>query len=218
MRTPVASTLAVMALFAGPALAQTSGATGTAPGAEQSSAAAPAAGTFIPQQREGTIRLSKLRGVDVIGQDHTKIGDIDEALVDRSGRIRAVVVGVGSFLGVGGKDVAIPFAELRWNTPVSRADSPSASTGPGNTPSAEQAASAGAERMPGANVSDRALNAVPEGRSGVVDPSTGPVTTGSTPPATVPVIGAGGAPDRAFVFFTKDDLRNAPEFRYRGQR
>jgi sporulation protein YlmC with PRC-barrel domain len=215
MRTSVAFMLAAMALLAGPASAQTS----AAPDAGQS-ATGPAAGTFIAQQREGTMRLSKLRGIDVIGQDHTKIGDVEDVLVDRNGAVSGAVVEVGGFLGLGGKKVAMRFTELHWNTLSSEVASSggSASTGPRNTPSAEQAASAGAERMPGANISDRVLNAVPEGRSGVVDPSTGPVTTGSTPPATVPVMGPSGASDRAFVFFTKDDLRNAPEFRYLGER
>jgi hypothetical protein len=209
MKTPVAFTLAALALSAAPTSAQTSGAAGA-----QSPAAA--GGTFIEQQREGTLRLSKLSGVDVIGQDHNKVGDIEDVLVERGGRAVAAVVEVGGFLGLGGKKVAMPFGALQWNTPASRVASPSASTGPRNTPSEAQAMAAAPERMTGANVSDRALNAVTEGRSGTVDPSTGPVTTGSTEPATVAVIA--GTPERAFVFHTKDDLRDAPEFRYRGER
>ncbi len=95
--------------------------------------------------------------------------------------------------------------------------SPSASLSPANAPPAEQAATAAAERMPGANVSEQALNAVPEGRSGTVDPSTGPVTTSATAPATTPVM-SGDGPERAFVRLTKADIESAPEFRYSGQR
>jgi sporulation protein YlmC with PRC-barrel domain len=172
---------------------------------------------FIAEQPNTSLRLSKLKGVDVIGQDHAKLGDIDEVLLDRSGRVEAVVVGTGGLLGVGGKAVAIPFDQVLWNTgDVSRAASPSASLAPQNAPPAEEARTAAAERMPGANVSDSTLNAVPEGRSGAIDPNTGPVTTGATDraPATVPVMGSGG-PQAAEVRLTKADIESAPEFRYR---
>ena len=177
-------------------------------------------GQFIAEQPNTSLRLSKLKGLDVIGQDHTTIGDIDDVLIDRGGRIEAVVLAVGGVLGLGGKTVAIPYDQVLWNTgDVSRAGSPSASLSPENARPAEQAATAAAERMPGANVSDRALNAVPEGRSGTVDPGTGPATTSATDraPATVAVVGSGG-PDRAIVSLTKADIENAPEFRYSGQR
>jgi sporulation protein YlmC with PRC-barrel domain len=177
-------------------------------------------GRFIAQQPNTSLRLSKLKGVDVIGQDHTKIGDIDDVLIDRDGRIQAVVLAVGGFLGAGGKTVAIPFGEILWNTgDVARVASPSASTTPGNTPSEAQAAAAGPETMPGANVSNQVLSAVPEGRSGTVDPGTGPVTTGAAgrAPATVPVVSAEGV-QSAFVRLTQEDFRGAPEFRYVGQR
>ena len=71
---------------------------------------------------------SKLMGVDVYGADNQKIGDIDEILVDRQGKIHGLVVGVGGFLGIGEKDVAIPFEQVQWmsNREVQ------ASTGTGN--------------------------------------------------------------------------------------
>jgi hypothetical protein len=40
------------------------------------------------------------------------IGDINDILVDRRGAVVAVIVGVGGFLGIGEKDVAIPFQAL----------------------------------------------------------------------------------------------------------
>ena len=36
------------------------------------------------------------------------IGDINDLLFDKSGKVSAVVIGVGGFLGVGEKSVAIP--------------------------------------------------------------------------------------------------------------
>jgi hypothetical protein len=136
-------------------------------------------------------------------------------LIDGNGRVQAVVIEAGGLLGVGGKTIALPYDQILWNTgDVSRASSPSASLSPENAPPAEQSATA-AERMPGAAVTDQALNAVPEGRSGAVDPGTGPVTTGAIErsPATVTVASA-GAPQAAEARLTKADIESAPEFRY----
>jgi len=42
-----------------------------------------------------------------------KIGDVDDVLLDKEGQVTAVVIGVGGFLGMGEKDVAVPFSSLR---------------------------------------------------------------------------------------------------------
>ena len=41
-----------------------------------------------------------------------KIGDVDDLLVSKDGKINAAIVGVGGFLGIGEKDVAVPFEAL----------------------------------------------------------------------------------------------------------
>ena len=50
---------------------------------------------------------SKFIGIDVIGTDDKKIGDVSDVLFDQQGKIEAYVVGVGGFLGIGAKDVAL---------------------------------------------------------------------------------------------------------------
>jgi hypothetical protein len=42
-----------------------------------------------------------------------KIGDVQDLLVDKSGKITAAMIGVGGFLGMGEKDVAVPFEALQ---------------------------------------------------------------------------------------------------------
>ena len=42
-----------------------------------------------------------------------KIGAVDDVLIDKEGRVSAMIIGVGGFLGMGEKDVAIPFSALR---------------------------------------------------------------------------------------------------------
>lgn len=43
----------------------------------------------------------------------SKIGDVDDVLVDKSGKITGLVIGVGGFLGAGEKDVIVPFTAVK---------------------------------------------------------------------------------------------------------
>lgn len=49
----------------------------------------------------------------VYDQSENKIGDITDLELDRNGNITRAVIGVGGFLGVGEKEVAVPFADLK---------------------------------------------------------------------------------------------------------
>jgi PRC-barrel domain len=42
-----------------------------------------------------------------------KIGEIADVLVTKEGRVTAVIISVGGFLGVGEKNVAAPFEAIR---------------------------------------------------------------------------------------------------------
>src|ERR1700727_3718695 len=42
-----------------------------------------------------------------------KIGDVDDVLVDKSGKVTGLVVGVGGFLGAGEKAVIGPFGSVK---------------------------------------------------------------------------------------------------------
>ena len=66
----------------------------------------------IERQGPDLWRASKLVGVDVFGPDGRKVGDVSEVLLDHDGRAAAVVIGVGGFLGIGRKDVALPYGAL----------------------------------------------------------------------------------------------------------
>jgi sporulation protein YlmC with PRC-barrel domain len=46
----------------------------------------------------------------------SKIGEIMDVLIDKSGKITALIVGVGGFLGMGEKDVAVPFDAVKTTT------------------------------------------------------------------------------------------------------
>jgi len=50
---------------------------------------------------------------NVYDPSDNKIGDVDDVLIDKEGNVTALIIGVGGFLGMGEKDVAIPFSDLR---------------------------------------------------------------------------------------------------------
>jgi sporulation protein YlmC with PRC-barrel domain len=50
---------------------------------------------------------------DVYDPNQSKIGAIDDVLVDKGGKITGLVVGVGGFLGAGEKDVIVPFTAIK---------------------------------------------------------------------------------------------------------
>jgi sporulation protein YlmC with PRC-barrel domain len=72
-------------------------------------------GKFITQEKADQWRASKLVGVNVYNQNNDKIGDISEVIVDKGGKADAVVIGVGGFLGIGQKDIAVSFNDLKWS-------------------------------------------------------------------------------------------------------
>jgi sporulation protein YlmC with PRC-barrel domain len=53
---------------------------------------------------------------DVYDTSENKIGNVTDLMIDSNGNVTAAIIGVGGFLGVGQKDVAIPFKELKVST------------------------------------------------------------------------------------------------------
>jgi hypothetical protein len=54
-------------------------------------------------------RASEAVGLAVYNRSGERIGEIDDMLIDGSGRVMAAVVGVGGFLGMGERKVAVTF-------------------------------------------------------------------------------------------------------------
>ncbi len=108
------------ALAGSAALAQQAGGAGQAPAPAGQPAEtenkAPAAGQFIDKQSVDEWRAPKLVGIDVYGADNQKVGKIKDVLMKHDGSAQAVVIGVGGFLGIGAKDVALPFQSVQWKT------------------------------------------------------------------------------------------------------
>lgn len=68
---------------------------------------------------QGNWRTSKLVGLSVYNDSNESLGSISDLLADKNGNIKAVVIGVGGFLGVGEHLVAVPFDKIKFvNEPV----------------------------------------------------------------------------------------------------
>lgn len=112
-RTLTAAALAVV--LASPAFAQSAAPSSTspAPAAQNTTTTLPSSGTsFVSTQQANDWRGSKLIGATVYGSDNASIGEINDLVVASDGKINAAVIGVGGFLGVGEKNVAVPFDKL----------------------------------------------------------------------------------------------------------
>jgi sporulation protein YlmC with PRC-barrel domain len=149
---------------------------------------ADAANASATMHREGEWRASKLAGVNVYNEANEKIGDINDVILDKSGKASNVILGVGGFLGMGEHLVAVPFEKLKWVNEPAR--SASTSTAPANAPAT--------------NVDSNARTA----SDGAARTTTG---TAATTSATRE---ANWYPDHAVYNATKDQLKAMPQFKY----
>ena len=133
--------LAASAMLATVAFAQSPSAT--------TDKAAPAAAATDTSSFHGNWRASKVVGLSVYNDSNESIGSINELLMDKSGGIKAVVIGVGGFLGVGEHLVAVPFEKVKFST------EPVAYTGAANAPAG------GASTRPGSTTTTGAATTAP---------------------------------------------------------
>ena len=59
------------------------------------------------------VRASKMLGSAVYDVQNRKIGKVEDLIVNKDGKVDAVVVDVGSFLGMGGKNVAVLPSDIK---------------------------------------------------------------------------------------------------------
>jgi len=164
-------------------------------------------------------RASKLVGVNVYNEKNDKIGDISEVLVDQDGKVDAVVIGVGGFLGIGQHDVAVPFSALQWESrPVSSRTAVTTGTTAPTT---------------GTSRTDTTASAVPPATSGRASTTAGTGTAATGAQSTTATGGQGSAaiggssagtmaddtyrgyPDHAVLpNASKEELKAAPAFTY----
>lgn len=109
MKTLLSISILSATLMCGSAMAQT---------AQPVDRNAPAATTTTTSSSKlmlkGNWRASKLMGLDVYNDNNEKLGDVNEIILDKSGKVAAVVIGVGGFLGMGEHDVAVSMDKLKF--------------------------------------------------------------------------------------------------------
>jgi hypothetical protein len=126
----LAAALLSAAVLSAPAYAQT---------AQPTDRAAPAATTAGSQEKmalKGNWRASKLMGLNVYNEANEKLGDINELILDKNGKVNAVVIGVGGFLGMGEHDIAVSMDKLKFMEEPVR----TSSTAPATTTTRDSAA------------------------------------------------------------------------------
>ena len=176
MQKVLAAALLSVAVFSAPAYAQTA-----------SPRAAPAATTADSQEKmalKGNWRASKLLGLDVYNEANEKLGDINELILDKNGKVNAVVIGVGGFLGMGEHDIAVSMDKLKFMEEPVR----TSSTAPATT--TRDNAGAPRETTTGAATTTTATTT---SRSGNVND---------------------WVPDHAVMSGTKEQLKAMPQFKY----
>ena len=135
---------------------------------------------------KGDWRASKVVGLNVYNSQNENVGSINDLLMDKSGSIKAAVISVGGFLGMGARLVAVPFDKMKFST----------------EPVASTATSSNAPAGGGANPAGGGAKST--------------TTTGSTAgsPAAANSKPNPWYPDHAVFDATKDQLKNMPEFKY----
>jgi sporulation protein YlmC with PRC-barrel domain len=133
---------------------------------------------------QGTWRASKLVGLNVYNDKNESLGSINDLLTDKSGNIKAVVIGVGGFLGVGEHLVAVPLDKIKFvNEPIVYAGAVAPRTATNTSPN----------------------STLPPGST---------TTGAANPPPVVAAKPNPWYPDHAVFNATKEELKAMPEFKY----
>jgi sporulation protein YlmC with PRC-barrel domain len=114
-KTTMTAAFALMLAAAVPAYAQSSSSSTASPSASSPSTSASSASTHVTatQLQPGQIRATQMDGSTVYDAQNQKVGDVKDIILDRDGKVAAVVLDVGAFLGIGGKNVAIGMSDLK---------------------------------------------------------------------------------------------------------
>jgi sporulation protein YlmC with PRC-barrel domain len=66
------------------------------------------------QTMSNEISASALLNENVVNANNETIGDVNDVLLGKDGKVASVIVGVGGFLGMGEKNVALSFDQLKF--------------------------------------------------------------------------------------------------------
>lgn len=73
---------------------------------------AASSGGYLTEQSENQVSANDYIGKPIYNAEDKSIGDVNDLIMEENGGIVAAVVGVGGFLGIGEKDVAVPMDKI----------------------------------------------------------------------------------------------------------
>jgi sporulation protein YlmC with PRC-barrel domain len=76
---------------------------------------APTAAATTTTSAAGDWRASKMAGLKVYNEANENVGSIDDLLMDKTGNVKLIVIGVGGFLGMGEHLVAVPYDKVKFS-------------------------------------------------------------------------------------------------------
>lgn len=152
-------------------------------------------GPFVMVPLTGAWRVTDLEGKNVEDANGDNIGNINDVLVNAEGEVIAVLVGVGGFLGIGQKNVAVSMSALEF--------------GPGKTEGLPTEAEVQAERL---QAQEQAMNVPSTGTTGMGGTATAPAPAPQTVEPATPVVGEDNLPDRIVLNVTREQLEAAPAY------
>jgi sporulation protein YlmC with PRC-barrel domain len=106
MKLQILTLAGALALAAAPPFGQASAQTADTSGATVS---------FVTQQAANESLARVFIGQAVHNSAGETVGDVNDLVFDRKGRINSVILGVGGFLSMGEKSVGVPFSALTFN-------------------------------------------------------------------------------------------------------
>ncbi len=92
--------------------------TGSATGTNNTAATGTVNGsmvTSIPHMTSNQMASSKVVGTSVYNTNNEKIGEVNDLILDANGRVAGVVIGVGGFLGLGERNVAVSYNSVKFS-------------------------------------------------------------------------------------------------------
>ena len=190
----------------------------------QTTQTAPSGDTFVTVPESGAWRVSDLEGKPVYTAEGESIGDIKDVLVSQDGSINAVLIGVGGFLGIGEKVVAVSMSALEFG-PGMTAEEVNEAAAKSTNPAVSNettAATTNNHAADGTLTAPADNQAMTDNTGMATDPATADPamdTTAATPadPAaqasnSAVQVGDDALPNRIVLNVTREQLESAPAF------
>lgn len=111
---------------------------------------------------KGQWRASKLMGLNVYNDSNEKLGDINELILNKDGKVSAVVIGVGGFLGMGEHDIAVSMDKLKFKEEAVRTSATTTTTRESTTGAATTTAPAASTTAPARTTTANANDWTPD--------------------------------------------------------